>query len=408
MRVRRRRAIAAAAALLGVGGVLLATRPADAAPVISTGATAYAAAANNGSASLSPTLQISTSLNGIVNSQIDPVKKNDLDPLVADLTATNNTSVSSALGASSSLTALTNATNTQSTTAPGAFPTDAIPSPCTASDSVHPCFSKSAGTTIDDSPLVSAQVGSVGGYAEQVASSADPSNPIFGRASAASASVSVLPNLASLSNPVVSATSIDAKATCPNDGAVGSTQPDTPPSASANVNSVTMLGGLVTFAVSDGNITNVVLSNGESYPDAVTMPTTTINGVTISPYGYSLSVSIPLTVPEVIENVGLPASSVTELEGFSSTSTVALQLIVGPRASLTANTAVARGLGIGADLAGTLEFNLYGLATADVTLPSGLGSGNLGNLLDMRLAYADCQSGTTPAAGTPAIPPALV
>jgi hypothetical protein len=408
MPARRRRAGAAAALVLALGGGVLAiTQPADAASPITTGAAAYSAAANNGSAVLSPNLQISTSLGGIVNSQIDPIKKNDLDPLVAALRATNNTTVLSSLGAGSTLNAKTNGTQSQSSTAPAAFPNDTVPSPCAASDTTHPCYSKSSDTTIDDSPLVTAQVGAVGGYVEQVSSTADVTDPIFGRATAANASVSVLPDLTSLANPVVSATAIDSKATCPNDGAIGSTQPNTSPSASTNVDSVSMLGGLVTFAVADGNITNVAV-NGTTYPDVLTMPTTTVNGMTVSSYGYSLSVSIPLTVTQVIENVGLPASVGTDLEQFSATSTVALQLIVGPKAALTANTAVARGLGIGVDLSGTLEFNLYNLATADVNIPSGLSNANDGNLLDMRLAYANCQSGVTPAAGTPAIPPALV
>lgn len=408
MRTGRKRAMAAAVVLAAVGGALVASQPADAAAPLSTGATAYSAAGNNGSAVLEPTLQISTSLGGIVDSQINLIKKNDLDPLVAALTASNNTKVSTALGASSPLVALTNGTQTQASTAPATFPNDPLPSPCTASDPVEPCYSKSDSSTIDDSPLVTARIGAVGGYVEQVASSADATNPIFGRASAASASVTTLPGLASLANPVVSATGIDAKATCPNDGPVGATKPNTPPSASASVNSVTMLGGLITFSVADGNIANLVV-NGTSYPNGVTtMPTTTVNGMTVSSYGYSLSVTIPLTVNQIVENVGLPPDAVTDLEGFSGTSTVQMELIVGPKASLTASTAVARGLGIGVDLSGTLEFNLLGLATADVTIPSGLSSANLGNLLDLRLAYTNCQSGVTPPAGTAAIPPALV
>ena len=47
--------------------------------------------------------------------------------------------------------------------------------------------------------------------------------------------------------------------------------------------------------------------------------------------------------------------------------------------------------------------------TAKVHVPTGIGSGNLGNLLDLRLAYTTCQSGVNLSGNvTRAIPPALV
>jgi len=41
-------------------------------------------------------------------------------------------------------------------------------------------------------------------------------------------------------------------------------------------------------------------------------------------------------------------------------------------------------------------------------VPSGVGSSNYGNVMDLRLAYATCAAGSNTPVGTPPIPPALV
>jgi hypothetical protein len=87
---------------------------------------------------------------------------------------------------------------------------------------------------------------------------------------------------------------------------------------------------------------------------------------------------------------------------------VRLRLVVGPNSTLTNRTASAWGLGIAADLSGTLSFNLLDLVTANVVIPSGISGGNRGNLIDLRLAYSTCQSGVIVPATVRAIPPLLV
>ena len=119
-------------------------------------------------------------------------------------------------------------------------------------------------------------------------------------------------------------------------------------------------------------------------------------------------IGIPLSVSQVLSALGLPGSVVSQLLGFSPTSTVTLNVIVGPDAFVTTTSVTAWGLGVGVDLSGQLGFNLLGLVGATVTIPSGVGGGNLGNLVDLRLGYAACQSGENVSGPLPAIPIELV
>ncbi|MDT4922283.1 MAG: hypothetical protein QOI15_3185, partial [Pseudonocardiales bacterium] len=327
--------------------------------------------------------------------------------------------VSAAFGSASGLNAATDPSQSQVATAPAAFPNDTLPAPCVATGA-QPCYA-AASASANAAPLASVSLGALNGYVEQVQKAADASNPVFARANASNPQVSVLPLITSLvparpsaTNPLVSAGLVSAKATCPNDGAVGATRPATPPSINETLSTVNVLGGLVTFGVLDGTVTTLKV-NGVSYqingPTNSGIPelgSVTVAGLTIAPYGNSVIVSIPLTVNQVLTGLGLPSSVISALTGFSPTSSVTMKLIVGPNSALTSTSASAWGLGIGVDLTGDLSFNVLDLVTARVHIPSGIGGGNFGNVLDLRLAYAACQSGVNLPATTKAIPPALV
>jgi hypothetical protein len=411
-----RTAVRATFAIVSTTG-LLAMLPAVSAtavtPTISTGASAYSAAAGTGMANLHANLQLSGSLGKLLDALVSPIVSQDLNPLVAALQGSVNGLVTSALGASSGLNASTSPSELQYGTAPAGFPNDALPSPCVSSGS-QPCYTAGSGT-VSGAPLTSASVGAPSGYVEQVVSSADGTNPIFGRASAANVSVSLLsgipsivPALPAATNPLVSATAVGSKATCPNDGAVGATKPTTAPSASAAATSVSLLGGLVTFNVASGQIASLRVNN-VAYVSVLALPTVSVaGGVTIAPYGSAIQVSIPLSLDQVLAGLGLSGALVTALHDFSPTSTVALTVVVGPNTAVTSRTASAWGLGIGADLSGSLTLNLLNLVTANISIPTGLGGSNYGNLLDLRLAYSTCQSGVILPAIVPAVPPALV
>jgi hypothetical protein len=396
--------------------------PALADPTITNGASAYSAGAGTGTASLKANLKLKGSLGSLLDDIVGPIVSQDLNPLLGALQATIGTVVATALGGSSTYNAATTGTQTQVATPPAAFPNDTLPSPCTSSGS-QPCYSATSTAGINAAPLVTAGVGAVNGYVEQVAGSAtDTTNPIFGRATVASPQVSVLPGISSLVpglpnavNPLVSSSLVAAKANCPNDGAAGAAKPKTAPSASESVANVTLLGGLITLGVLDGQIVNLNVNN-VAYPTGVlSLPTVTVAGVTISPYGNSVLVSIPLSVAQILAGLGLSSTVITALNTFAPTSTLALRLVVGPNATVTSKSVTAWGLGIGVDLSGSLNFNLLGLVTASVNVPTGISGNNYGNLLDLRLAYVTCQSGVNlggsgggSSSSVPAVPPALV
>jgi hypothetical protein len=406
------RAFVAVAVTTALFAAVPGTRAAATTPPITTGASAYSAAASTGNATLDANLQLTGSLGKLLDALISPIVSQDLNPLVSALQGTVNGLVASTLGAASGLNASTSPSQVQYGTAPAAFPNDTLPSPCVSSGA-QPCYSAGS-ANVNGAPLVSAHVGVLNGYVEQVSTSADATTPAFGRASASSPAVSVLPGISTLipalpavGNPLVAASAVNSKANCPNDGTVGASKPKTAPSTSTSATGVTLLGGLITFTVLDGQIATLTVNN-VAYGSVLSLPTVSVAGITVSPFGTSLMASIPLTLAQVLSGLGLSGAVVTALNRYAPTSTVRLRLVVGPNSTLTNRTASAWGLGIAADLSGTLSFNLLDLVTANVVIPSGISGGNRGNLIDLRLAYSTCQSGVIVPATVRAIPPLLV
>lgn len=408
----RRRPIALAAfGACALAAVALATPAGATNPGLTPGASAYAAAAGTGTATLRPNLQLSGTLGGLLDVVVNPIVANDLNPLLSALSNSTNTLVAGALGSASPYTAATTSTELQNSTAPGTFPNETFPSSCTGSGgSAEPCYTgSSSGVT---SALATASVGALNGFVEQVDSGTDSTNPVLGRSQVASANVSALPALSTIAgatNPLVSTGTVDAKANCPNDGAAGATKPATPPSASLAASTVNLLGGLVTFNVLSGEIANltvnsVVYGSGSAAGTVAALPTVTVGGATVSQYGSAVQVAIPLTAAQVFTAVGLSSSITSDLANYTPTSTVNLLLTVGPNSSVTNTTVSAWGLGIGVDLSGALSFNVQNLVTATVNLPSGITAADNGNLLDLRLAATTCQSGIKASGVTPAIP----
>jgi hypothetical protein len=407
--------------LVALAAFAVAAAPQASAATLTPGASAYSTAAAVGTGSLQANLQLTGSLGTLLDSLIDPIVNSALNPVVNALQGTADDAVDALLGASSNLNAATDPSQAQVTTAPAAFPNDTLPSPCVASGA-QPCYS-STGVSVNSAPLASVSTGLLTGYAEQVAASADATSPIFARAGATNSQISILPGISSLVpglpgavNPLVSTGLTNSKANCPNDGASGASKPTTPPSASVSTTGVTMFGGLVTFGVLDGQLTNLMANgthyqlNGPKNSGVAELPTLTVAGVTIGPYGSSILVSVPITVSQAFAALGLPASVVNALNGLSPTSSLKLSLVVGPNSTVTNRTASAWGLGVGVDLSGSLAFNLFGVVTATVNVPTGIRQSNYGNVLDLRLAYSSCVSGFVPAGqgGPPPVPPVLV
>jgi hypothetical protein len=398
--MKRRTRNVLAIATVTVALAVQAPSPASATVVVplTTGATAYSAASSTGTGALNASLTLTGALGGLLGGLITPIVNTALNPLLAVLHGTVNTLVASLLGASSALNV--GVPSAQSTPKPIAFPTDLIsgvPLSC-GSLPTKPCY-QGASIVGLGAPLANINLSTVAGYTQQVLTAADSTNPILARAQLVAPSVSVLPGVVSLLNPVVSVATVDALASCPNDIV-------TAPSVKLSATTVTVLGGLVTLDVTNGLIANLKVG-GTSYAQNL-LPILNLAGVIVQPFGSAVKVTIPLGVTDLLNGLGLPLGAVTELLGDTLGDSLSLSIILGPNAQVTSTTAKAWGLGIGVDLSGTLSFNLLGVVGAAVTVPSGIGGGNYGNLADLRLAYASCASGSVLPGSIPAVPPALV
>ena len=391
--------IAVALASVGLTAIgMIATAGAANATPVTPSATAFSAAAATGNATLAPQLTVGGALGSLVNSLVSPIVNGALNPLVGALQSTVNSTVVGALGVGSAFTAA--GPSQQATTGqPGAFPADTFPTTCSATSPTQPCY-RGPGTNLNATPIANVGVSTLSGYTEQVGS--DPTLPILGRAQVTSPSISLLSGITSLTNPIVSAGVVDSKSTCPNAGSSS-------PSASVSATSVSLLGGLITLGVLNGSIANLTV-NGTNVGSLTSLaPTNLVGGIVVRSYGTALRVDIPISLSQLLAGLGLGAAAVTELLGDVTSTSLTLSLVVGPHTAVTATTASAWGLGIGADLSGLVKFNLLGLATAQISIPSGISGSNTGNLLDLRLGYTSCQSGSAPTGtSTPAIPPANV
>jgi len=395
--------VATTALVLAVGA-----QPASANPPTSTGATGFASAAYTGSASMKASLSITGALGGLLGSLLTPIVTNLLTPVVSALTGTVSTAIGTVLGPASTYHAAS--PTIQTGPAPASFPTDlpgGLPSPCTSSSATQPCYSAAGSETISAAPLASVTLGALSGYTQQVSNASDTTNPIFGRAQEASTSVSVLPAISSLANPLVATGLVDSKANCPNDGSSS-------PSASASGTNIRLLGGLITLSVVSGSIASLTF-NGTTYASLSTLPTVTAAGVTVQPYGDSVIVSLSLSLAQILAGLGLASSIVTPLLSYGNTGTsLTLSLVVGPNTDVTNTTATAWGLGVGVDLSGSLAFSLptgsvgTPLVGATIAIPTGITGSTFGNLLDLRLAYSACAVGTTSVGATQVIPPELI
>lgn len=391
------------ASAIAIAAMTLVLAPSAGATPVSAGATAYSAAGFGGPASMSATLTLTGTLGGILGNTIGPIISAALNPLVAALQGTASAVIDGTLGASGPNHVTTPVT--QAGPVPGAFPADlpgGLPSPCTSGSTTLPCYNVTSGlSSLSVPPLINAGLTAVSGYTQQVPSTLATTNQIFGRAQAVGTSISVLPAISSLANPLIGTGTVDSISSCPNDGT-------TPPSAHAGATNIRLVGGLVTMSVASDRIANLVV-NGVSYASVNALPVVSVAGVVVQPFGSSVEVTLPLTLAQVATGLGLPSSVISTLSTFGIAGTsLNLSLVIGPETIVTKTTAQAWGLGLGVDLSGSLNFNLLGLVGATVTVPTGIGGSNLGNVLDLRLGYTACTVGASGAGASKAVPPALV
>lgn len=384
--------------LVATFAVVLCVRTTSQAGALTTG-TASSMPAFVGTGTLSANLELTGAVGGLINGLISPIVNGALNPLINTVQGTLSTVVASTLGVSSPLVA--GNPSGPSLPAPGAFPGDlpaGLPAPCTTGTLPvpvpQPCFSATGPGSVSLPGLVTLTTGALRGYTQQVTGT----NTILGRAQVADVSVAALPALPSLVSPLVNVSTIDSLATCPVGGG-----------ASANVATATvnLLGGLLSLKVLNGEISTITLGGGTYTLTA--LPTVTVGGFTLSAYGTALKLSIALSLANVLTALGLDSSIIGQLTNDALPNTsLTLSVIVGPNSQVTSTSAQAWGLGIGVDLSGSLGFTLLGLVGATVSVPSGIGGGNYGNLLDARLAYTSCTSSAATTTTIPVVPPALI
>jgi hypothetical protein len=390
----------AAAAALTLGAAALAA-PAAGASGVSNGATAYSAGAATGAANLSATLTLTGAVGGLLDGMISPIVSSALNPLVQALQGTVNGVVAGVLGAGSP-----NAAGTptqQAAAVAGTFPNETFPggAACTSGSATQPCYA-TLSAPVHAAPLADITAGVVHGFTQQTRASDDPTNPIYGRAQVTSVAVSVLSGISALTSPLAGVAAVDAKANCPGDGAAD-------PSVSVSATDVTLLGGLVRLDVLNGAVADLTINGASVGTLANLAPIALPGGVTVRSYGTSVRVDVTLSLDQLLTGLGLAGLAVSQLLADVTSSSLTLSILAGPNSTVTANSAKAWGLGLGVDLSGSLEFDLLGLAGARVALPTGIGAGNFGNVLDLRLAYASCSAGTAPPSShPPAVPPANV
>lgn len=217
------------------------------------------------------------------------------------------------------------------------------------------------------------------------------------------------PQLSVLGSNVADLGAATATATCPSAGS---------PSASVSLSDVSLFGGAVAAKLANGSTTLQVSLNGGGYVGVGSLSPT----LTAVP-GTSVSVRVDGNLLQVTESVSLSdllgglnlAGLLSNLSGLIDTSGTALSLslTVGPgtaASNVTGSTATAWGLEVGADLTGTVSLDVLGLlgGTASVTIPSGIAGTSYGNLLDLKLGYATCQSGAATTPGSKWVPPGLI
>ncbi|MFN2518654.1 MAG: hypothetical protein ABR604_06350 [Jatrophihabitantaceae bacterium] len=190
------------------------------------------------------------------------------------------------------------------------------------------------------------------------------------------------------------------------------------PTSTVAMSDINLVGGLVRARMASGkSLTDISLNQGSWQSiNGVGTHLTTVPGhadLQIATNGSYLQVSQTIGVSRLLAGLGL-GGLFSGLPGQVDTndSNLTLSITVGPGSAAVGTTGIeAWGLAVGVDVSGTIavkQLSSLGIlgGTALITVPTGITGTHLGNLLDLKLAYANCTSGAL--AQTKPIPPALI
>lgn len=206
------------------------------------------------------------------------------------------------------------------------------------------------------------------------------------------------------------ATAASASVNCPTTG-------NGSPSASVSLSDIQLVNGYVKARLRNGTY-EASVDGGTSWASVRDIHLTTVPGhadLKIVGDGDLLEVQETIGVDRLLAGLGL-GGLFSGLPGQIDTtsSNLTLTMTVGPGSSTAqgANGMAAWGLGVGVDVAGTIvvkQLSNLGVlgGSATITVPSGIGSGHYGNVMDLKLAYATCTGGAAPSPVT-RIPAGLI
>lgn len=209
------------------------------------------------------------------------------------------------------------------------------------------------------------------------------------------------------------------------DLAVGSASVNCPaigtgsPTSTVSISDVNLIGGLVRARMASGkSLTDVSLDAGGSWQsiNGVGTHLTSVPGhqdLQIATNGTYLQVTQSILPSRLLAGLGL-GGLFSGLPGQIDTtaSDLTLSITIGPgSAAVGTNGIEAWGLAVGVDVSGTIavkQLSSLGIlgGTAVITVPTGITGTHLGNLMDLKLAYAACTSGSV--AQVQPIPPGLI
>ncbi|MBN9619739.1 MAG: hypothetical protein J0H43_08405, partial [Actinobacteria bacterium] len=193
---------------------------------------------------------------------------------------------------------------------------------------------------------------------------------------------------------------VQSTSSCTSNGSCTQTQ---------SISGASLLGGAVQLSLANGRFLATV--NGVQV-SGVAVPLSVAGiGATISANGNLLTVKIALTLTQLLNSLGLGSllSSVVGLvDANNGGPSATLTLTVGPGSSTSNGTTSAWGLDVGVDLSANINISLLGLAGVSISVPSGIGGSNYGNLLDLKLAYTNAASGQSGGSGPVWYPPGLI
>jgi hypothetical protein len=191
------------------------------------------------------------------------------------------------------------------------------------------------------------------------------------------------------------------------------------PTADLKLGGVSLIGGLIKAQLANGSYLTQVSLNGGSWQSITgvssiltAVPNTTLK---VRANGNFLQISQSIGLDRLLAALGL-GGLFSGLPGTVDTrnTDLTLSITVGPGQSVASggNGIAAWGLQVGVDVSGTIAVkNLSSLGvlggTAVINVPSGISGDHYGNVMDLRLAYASCTSGSAPPVTHP-IPPALI